>query len=333
VTRSAFSTVGPPGPGQRDLAYVESTASVTAPSSGNILLIAAPAITFDGVMKAIIEFTAPYFSPPFAAGVAATVQLYQDATGLDYLGNIRSSAAGAAGTVMTAPTVLKRTLTPPAGSHAYSLYLAGNGASMGAGAGTGGTYAPMSLRISTPTTGTAPIRTTASPISGGPPAAPSDGDIWIAYNVDANGTVWQFRYNAGSSSAYKWEFIGGPSARVAILTNENTTTTGAWVDLATVGPSFVVARGGDYLCEYFMDSSHTITNGKMQAGISVGATAAVDNGGVYGPVATGFNSVARKSLVTGVAASGELRVRYYNLLAGTLSALNRQLYVTPVRIS
>jgi hypothetical protein len=48
------------------------------------------------------------------------------------------------------------------------------------------------------------------PISAGPPTSPHDGDIWIALAAGASGENWQFRYNAGSSSAYKWEFIGGP---------------------------------------------------------------------------------------------------------------------------
>lgn len=52
---------------------------------------------------------------------------------------------------------------------------------------------------------------TISTFSSGPPLSPSDGDIWFATNVDAIGTRWQFQYNAGSSSTYKWEFVGGAS--------------------------------------------------------------------------------------------------------------------------
>lgn len=55
---------------------------------------------------------------------------------------------------------------------------------------------------------------TTSTLAGGPPASPSDGDIWVATAVDANGVRWMFQYNAGSASSFKWEFIGGaPIAR------------------------------------------------------------------------------------------------------------------------
>src|SRR5262245_3075004 len=42
-----------------------------------------------------------------------------------------------------------------------------------------------------------------------PPASPIDGDQWILPSPNGQSCVWRFRYNAGSASAYKWEFIGG----------------------------------------------------------------------------------------------------------------------------
>src|SRR4030095_11342304 len=41
------------------------------------------------------------------------------------------------------------------------------------------------------------------------PGSPFDGQE-IYYLADAtNSVIWHLRYRAGSSSAYKWEFIGG----------------------------------------------------------------------------------------------------------------------------
>lgn len=87
---------------------------------------------------------------------------------------------------------------------------------------------------------------TTSAISGGPPANPTDGDIWIASAVDTNGTRWQFQYNAGSSSTYKWEFIGGPPIWTHYdysggLSLGNSTYT------AITNCQIVVARAGDYI--------------------------------------------------------------------------------------
>lgn len=88
---------------------------------------------------------------------------------------------------------------------------------------------------------------TTSSWSAGPPSSPSDGDLWIASGVDSNGTRWQFQYNAGSASANKWEFIGGPPMHVDDQTGGSTTSTSA-VDLG--GGSTVLTltpgRAGNY---------------------------------------------------------------------------------------
>src|SRR5262245_9498436 len=90
-----------------------------------------------------------------------------------------------------------------------------------------------------------------------PPASPADGDEWILPADATNGVMWQFRYRAASASAYKWEFIGGPPLVIYIVTTETTTTTGAWVDLTTVGPAFTAPRGGDYLFAGSVDMFHS----------------------------------------------------------------------------
>jgi hypothetical protein len=88
-----------------------------------------------------------------------------------------------------------------------------------------------------------PPRITTSPLSGGPPASPDDGDIWIATGVDANDTRWQFSYNAASASAYKWDFIGGPSTLLAAYYNPINITTTGWTDLSS---GITLTRAGDY---------------------------------------------------------------------------------------
>ena len=90
------------------------------------------------------------------------------------------------------------------------------------------------------------VRTIAKTLASGPPSNPQNGDIWIATAVDANGTVWQFRYNAGSASAYKWEFIGGGPLSAAVATAEAIPAGSGVVDAATVGPQVTLVRGGDY---------------------------------------------------------------------------------------
>jgi len=84
---------------------------------------------------------------------------------------------------------------------------------------------------------------TVSNWASGPPGSPVDGDIWIAA-VDSSGVRWMFQYNAGSASAYKWEFIGGPpiSSQGAAVGNGATLNTYINIGASTL----VLARGGDY---------------------------------------------------------------------------------------
>jgi len=67
--------------------------------------------------------------------------------------------------------------------------------------------------------------------------------------VDAtNGINWFFRNNANSGSNYKFEAYGGTQIPMyqEIDTNQSTSTTGSWVDLASVGPQITVPLTGEY---------------------------------------------------------------------------------------
>lgn len=113
-----------------------------------------------------------------------------------------------------------------------------------------------------------------------PPGSPSDGDIWIATSVDGLGTRWQFSYNSGSASAYKWEFIGGPPMRISgdpnavANTKSQVDSTGYYTDTSLMG--IQVGRAGDYII----------------SGASMGDL----NGGVNGPL--GFGVFATSTMGT-----------------------------------
>lgn len=79
------------------------------------------------------------------------------------------------------------------------------------------------------------------------PASPVDGqEAVLVDSLTAPTYQWRFRYNAGSSSAYKWEFIGGTPITVGSGTTlDNLTADGTWQYGAT--PILVdVPRAGDY---------------------------------------------------------------------------------------
>jgi len=77
------------------------------------------------------------------------------------------------------------------------------------------------------------------------PASPVDGQEAILVDSVMNPAyTWRFRYNAGSTSAYKWEFVGGNPVTADVVTQENCTSTSA-ADLATP-QAITIPRTGGY---------------------------------------------------------------------------------------
>lgn len=85
-----------------------------------------------------------------------------------------------------------------------------------------------------------------APISQGSPG-PAPNRIWVATGVDSNpGACWSFRYNAQSTSSYKWEFIGGTprynhSAGLTLQANDTD-----WHDMVGTTPPLE----GDYIVSF-----------------------------------------------------------------------------------
>lgn len=119
---------------------------------------------------------------------------------------------------------------------------------------------------------------TTGTLGAGPPGSPAAGDIWIAQNVDGNGTSWMFTYNPAETT-YKWEFIGGSP----VVFNWSGSALGAMSTYPQIGVTgwfynnlqmFTAIRGGDYTLQ---GSVSFIPNGFL----AVCSVAAVD-------ITTGF---------------------------------------------
>jgi len=78
------------------------------------------------------------------------------------------------------------------------------------------------------------------------PASPADAQEAILVDSITNPSYqWRFRYNAGSTSAYKWEYVGGiPWSNAGGSTNGVVSASGTLV--LSGGPSFTIPRTGDY---------------------------------------------------------------------------------------
>lgn len=89
----------------------------------------------------------------------------------------------------------------------------------GPGVPTGGTTGQVLAKTSATDYATGWTTPAAAPTVGygtALPGSPVDGQEFILVDNTANPSYqWRFRYNAGSQSAYKWEFVGGSSFYVA----------------------------------------------------------------------------------------------------------------------
>jgi hypothetical protein len=73
-----------------------------------------------------------------------------------------------------------------------------------------------------------------------------DLDVGTGYGA-TNPVTWRFAYNAGSSSAYKWEFVGGPPLCALSLGNATVGAANTWINV--VSAYLVMPRSGEYVVD------------------------------------------------------------------------------------
>jgi hypothetical protein len=169
--------------------------------------------------------------------------------------------------------------------------------------------------------------------TGSLPGSPYDGQE-VYYQADAaNGVIWHLRYNAGSASAYKWEYLGGGPLLARVSSSE--TTTGTDVDLTTVGPSVSVPLNGDYLVRYGSILGNANVNGTAQAYVYFNGSSDHSDGGIAN---TGSGSVAPLVSATGERTAlsvnaGTVKLSYWSSGGFTSTFQNRWISITPIRLN
>jgi hypothetical protein len=186
-----------------------------------------------------------------------------------------------------------------------------------------------------PTDFSAGSKITAGTLAVGPPAAPATNDIWIATDVDANGTCWMFRYNSAEAT-YKWEFIGGPPVMVHDFT---AAVLNAMTQVGVTGfyyPSAItVARGGDYAVSgmVVVDPNGVAANVVTAAFVDTGLV--TSSGAEVTTTATATNDETNTLppiSCPGVVAAKKIGLCTQSASVGTTKHLKTWLAVTPVRI-
>lgn len=165
-----------------------------------------------------------------------------------------------------------------------------------------------------------------------PPGSPADGDLWLLPADATNGVEWLFKYNAGSASANKWEFIGGAALYAEVATSE-TTSSATYAALATAGPSIALPRVGDYDVAIGCGLLNASAGAFNFMSYDIGGTGAVDADAISDQTGSTSNwqqpmRTRRKAGLTAVT----LTAKYKSPSATVASFQNRFMSVVPVRV-
>lgn len=163
------------------------------------------------------------------------------------------------------------------------------------------------------------------------PAAPIDGQE-IYYRADStNGIIWHLRYNAASSSSYKWEFVGGsPIEKTYTAGFETLSASTGWVDAPTVGPKYDIVLAGDYMVQAQVSAYKASSGVIFAVGIAKGQNTPVFSLSTDTYAANIYDAVTTCGIVTG--ATTDIRMRYYQNVGSTIISTERRMLVTPVRV-
>lgn len=166
-----------------------------------------------------------------------------------------------------------------------------------------------------------------------PPASPKDGQIWTYLADAAGGVLWTFRYRAASTSAFKWEFVGGAPFTVLGAATPFSAPLATWWNPVT-GLQTPPLRPGDYLGRVTWLYSGPANGPVFMYGVNVG-TAAPTNFAAAVPTALGYAGGMAESRVLGIANGGVIQPLWQQN-GGTVNTVVLQVpffSLIPIRIS
>lgn len=337
---SDTNVVNAPG-GLVELGFAIAPASttVTATSIGSAHQLGSVTFVSDG-SPVLVEFSAGVVSPPTANSSLVFVALEVDGstTNRIYWISVRNSAS--AGNYLDQSAYAQERLVLSAGVHTIRTLAWCSGGTNGV-VHSGGNYSPAITRVSKIIQASQLIvQTPNAPLVTSLPSNAIDGQEVRYLANNTNGIIWNFRYRAGSSSSYKWEFIGGQR-----LGQEGVggNTWGTWLStnsLTTValsgGPSVTIPLAGDY--EVVGQANAYNAAGDSLIGFTL-ATAGGTGWSFLDAMHYGFTSyqgitITGQKTITGLSANSIVS-QYYAV--SNVSApgyfYNRNLWVKPIRVS
>lgn len=139
------------------------------------------------------------------------------------------------------------------------------------------------------------------------PATPFDGQEVYFVADAANGVKWHLRYNAGSSSTHKWEYLGGPNMISRVDTDETYTSTAGFT-LAPTPDRLTFPLSGDYEYDFTVEPYQTSAATTTSVALSINGAA---------PLAPDFAQISSSGAAQTVTKPGNL----VNMVAGQTVAM------------
>ena len=160
----------------------------------------------------------------------------------------------------------------------------------------------------------------------------TDGDECYALADAANGVMWRLRFRAASTSAYRWEFVGGAALRQGVETAESVAASGAYQNLTTAGPQVTLPLAGTYDIAFEAEFQNTTTGANHYLSYDLGSTGATDAVGIgSNPWAANVPfPIGRRRQIS--AAAGDLLNLRYKAGGGTHQWGKRSVWAIPMRL-
>ena len=162
------------------------------------------------------------------------------------------------------------------------------------------------------------------------PSSPVDGQV-IFYDPTLGGglgILWNLRYNSGSASAYKWEFVGGSPLSHDIATVE--AVNGTNLDAATIGPKVIPPLAGIYELTYGCNVYSTAAEQNINTRVfRMSDTTMMSGLDVALNTSNRALQLSRQAQITVLAGAVEYRMRYTGI---SINVRERFLRLLPVRV-
>ena len=169
------------------------------------------------------------------------------------------------------------------------------------------------------------------------PSSPVDGQE-VYYAADAtNGVIWHLRYRSGSSSSYKWEYVGG--GQIGFWATDASPPSITSTSYAAIGSNSVtLPLAGDYELTWgawvvaSSTNSTTLRSVLLKPGSSAPGTDGAQALHCSAQDTNAYPNVTKVAQFTGFSASSTVKVYGRHNTAGTLTTLFYWLYLAAVPI-